>query len=175
MQYVITKYGNIVYGPQRWNPFNFTNALSAQGISVSFAENAPMMPVKIDSCQILPVIDDGIGQIPFEPRIHRIVTETAILESSVVITSAVENRPLTDVQTEQRALLKERTQNAILTMAPDYAQRNAALGLLDATETQFIKDHISTCRTICHTTEAAIAAALDGVAVISAMDNTLFP
>ena len=54
--------------------------------------------------------------------------------------------------------LRKQAMEKILEFAPEYKQRNAALGLLSPEETDTIKNHIQTIRTASNIKEAEIAA-----------------
>jgi len=69
-----------------------------------------------------------------------------------------DNREFYSVKSDQLFYIKEHAKQLILAVAPEYKQRNAALGLLTPEETQTIKDHIQTIRGISNIKEAQIEA-----------------
>jgi hypothetical protein len=58
----------------------------------------------------------------------------------------------------QLQVIRERAKELILTAAPEYKQRNAALGLLSDAEANAIRAHIMSVRTISNQKEAEILA-----------------
>ena len=58
----------------------------------------------------------------------------------------------------QLKTIREHAKELILEVAPEYKQRNAALGLLDQTETDAIKQAIQSIRAISNSKEAEILA-----------------
>lgn len=96
----------------------------------------------------------------YDPRIEAVVTQTTVSENSVSITKSVTARDLTAVQAELIARLKAETSAAILSAAPDYKQRNAALGgIYTPEQDEAIRNIIRTNRDACNIKEAAILAA----------------
>jgi hypothetical protein len=68
----------------------------------------------------------------------------------------IDERNFNDVQTFQLKIIREKAMELILAIAPDYKQRNAALGLLSEQETQQIKDNIQNIRNISNSLEQQI-------------------
>jgi hypothetical protein len=73
-------------------------------------------------------------------------------------TTIVDPRVFSECVTFQLNLVRERAKELILEVAPDYKQRNAALGLLSEQETNEIKQKIQEIRTISNNLEIAIQA-----------------
>ena len=69
-----------------------------------------------------------------------------------------DNRDFFDCKIFAVQKTKEKAMEKILVLAPDYKQRNAALGLLSEQETQQIKDNIQTIRNISNSLEQQILA-----------------
>jgi hypothetical protein len=70
----------------------------------------------------------------------------------------VDNRIFSDCVKKQLEVIKEKAKNLILEVAPEYKQRNAALGLLSDEESQNIKDSIQNIRNISNNFEQQILA-----------------
>lgn len=68
----------------------------------------------------------------------------------------IDDRIFEDCKTFQIQRLKIVATEKIIEVAPDYKQRNAALGLLSSQETQDMKDFIQQIRTISNQKETAI-------------------
>jgi alpha-glucosidase (family GH31 glycosyl hydrolase) len=68
----------------------------------------------------------------------------------------VDERNFNDCKNQQLKCIKEKAMELILAIAPDYKQRNAALGLLSEQETQQIKDNIQNIRNISNVLEQQI-------------------
>ncbi len=73
-------------------------------------------------------------------------------------TTIVDPRVFSECVTFKLNNIRERAKELILEVAPEYKQRNAALGLLSPEETDAIKNHIQTIRTASNIKEAEIAA-----------------
>ena len=71
----------------------------------------------------------------------------------------VQDRPLDEGKTALIYQLKAGTRERILAESPEYAQRNAALGILTQGEIDTVKANINTHRDACNTAEANINAA----------------
>lgn len=72
--------------------------------------------------------------------------------------TVVDNREFYSVKEGQLAYIREHAKELILATAPEYKQRNAALGLLSEQETQTVKDFIQNVRNISNQLEAQITA-----------------
>jgi hypothetical protein len=70
----------------------------------------------------------------------------------------VDNRIFSMCVDAQLKLIRDLAMEKILSIAPEYKQRNAALGLLSDTETQQIKDSIQYVRNISNSLEQQILA-----------------
>jgi hypothetical protein len=70
----------------------------------------------------------------------------------------IDERVFSLVKENQLNAVRSRAMELILDFAPEYKQRNAALGLLSQQETDAIKNHIQTIRTQSNQKEAAIEA-----------------
>lgn len=77
-------------------------------------------------------------------------------------TTVLDQRTPTQSAAAVLRLMRERCEREILALAPDYRQRNAALGLLSQEETQFVKDAINGPRARLAAIEAQLAALVDG-------------
>jgi hypothetical protein len=75
-------------------------------------------------------------------------------------TTIIDTRVFSECVTFQLNLVRERAKELILQVAPDYKQRNAALGLLSEQETNEIKQKIQETRTISNNLETAILAVI---------------
>jgi hypothetical protein len=75
-------------------------------------------------------------------------------------TTIIDTRVFSECVTFQLNLVRERAKELILQVAPDYKQRNAALGLLSDTEANAIRAHIENIRTISNQKEAEILAVI---------------
>lgn len=73
----------------------------------------------------------------------------------------VDNRKADNEAARLIAASKRKCAKDILAVAPDYKQRNAALGLYDETETAGVVAHITACRSAQNAAEAAIQSILD--------------
>lgn len=73
-------------------------------------------------------------------------------------TYTVDNREFYSLKADQLYYIRERAKQLILEQAPEYKQRNAALGLLEDTETNRILAHIQSIRTISNQKESQIEA-----------------
>lgn len=73
-------------------------------------------------------------------------------------TTMVDQREFYSLKTYQLNYIRERAKELILEQAPDYKQRNAALGLLSDAEANAIRASIQQIRTISNQKEAAIEA-----------------
>lgn len=76
------------------------------------------------------------------------------------IETCIDYRVFSQLKEYQLNYIRERAKQLILAVAPDHKQRNAALGLLSAEETQTIKDRIQSIRTISNQKEAQIEAVI---------------
>lgn len=74
-------------------------------------------------------------------------------DGSVVI---IDNRVFSECVNFQLNLVRESAKEQIFKIAPDYKQRNAALGLLSEQETEQIKQAIQQIRGACNQAEAGI-------------------
>ena len=72
--------------------------------------------------------------------------------------TCVDTRVFSQIKTLQLEYIRETAKQLIFAVAPEYKQRNAALGLLSLEETEEIKNHIQTIRTISNQKEAQIQA-----------------
>jgi hypothetical protein len=81
-----------------------------------------------------------------------------IHDESTGIISVIDSRNFYHCKEHQLNQIKTTASNIILHAAPEYKQRNAALGLLSDEETQQIKDSIQAIRTISNQKEAEILA-----------------
>ena len=70
----------------------------------------------------------------------------------------IDERDFADVVAYQLQQIRETAKDMILAVAPDYKQRNAALGLLTQQETNKIKADIESIRTVSNQKEAEIFA-----------------
>ncbi len=86
-----------------------------------------------------------------------IFTETIFDESTKTYTF-IDNRVFADCVAFQLRETRKHAAELILAVAPEYKQRNAALGLLDPVETQELKDTIQSIRTQSNTYESQILA-----------------
>lgn len=68
----------------------------------------------------------------------------------------LDERVFQDCVTKQLQTIRQKAQDLILEVAPDYKQRNAALGLLSTQEIDEIKTSIQTIRTISNSLEQEI-------------------
>lgn len=73
-------------------------------------------------------------------------------------TTLVDQREFYSLKEYQLNYIRERAKELILEGAPEYKQRNAALGLLTDAEANAIRAHIQSIRTICNQKEAQIEA-----------------
>ncbi|MBF0628214.1 MAG: hypothetical protein HQL91_08325 [Magnetococcales bacterium] len=106
----------------------------------------------------LPIDEDGDPD--HDPGIRSVITTTTILSDVVTITKTVADRPLSEVQAELVAMLKQETQAIILAAVPDYVQRNVGIGgIYPEEEEARIRAVITTHRDWCNACEAAILAA----------------
>lgn len=65
-------------------------------------------------------------------------------------TTLVDQREFYSLKEYQLNYIRERAKELILEGAPEYKQRNAALGLLTDAEANAIRAHIQSIRTICN-------------------------
>ena len=72
----------------------------------------------------------------------------------------IDERSFEDCVKKQLEEIRKQSQTLILASAPDYKQRNAALGLLSEQETQQIKDNIQNIRNISNSLEQQILAVI---------------
>lgn len=70
----------------------------------------------------------------------------------------IDERDFNDCKQHQLEQIRKKAMELILTVAPEYKQRNAALGLLPQTEADEIKNTIQTIRTQSNLLEAQIQA-----------------
>lgn len=70
----------------------------------------------------------------------------------------IDNREFYSLKSYQLNYIRERAKEIILENAPEYKQRNAALGLLSTQETNDIKNLIQSVRNLSNQKEAAIEA-----------------
>ena len=114
----------------------------------------------------------NITRPDFDSRIKMQTGPEYIIHASYVdVVWTVQDQPLLNVKTDLVTKLKEETRNRIyVDGAPEYAQRNAALGLLSQEEVDAIKNTISTRRAACNTTEAEINAATTGEVAVAVYD-----
>ena len=87
----------------------------------------------------------------------QISTET-ITDSQTGESFTIDNRNFNDCVAYQIQYLKDKASSIILEYAPEYKQRNAALGLLSEEETNEIKTHIQNIRSIYNSLEQQILA-----------------
>ena len=73
-------------------------------------------------------------------------------------TTITDNRDFFDCQIFAVQRIKQKAMEKILAVAPEYKQRNAALGLLSEEEAQTIKSHIQNVRNISNSLEQQILA-----------------
>ena len=73
-------------------------------------------------------------------------------------TTITDNRDFFDCQIFAVQRIKQKAMEKILAVAPEYKQRNAALGLLSEQETQQIKNDIQNVRNISNSLEQQILA-----------------
>ena len=72
----------------------------------------------------------------------------------------IDERDFADVVAYQLQQIRETAKDMILAVAPDYKQRNAALGLLSQQETDEVKTEIQNIRTISNQKEGEILAVI---------------
>lgn len=72
--------------------------------------------------------------------------------------TVIDERLFADCVSYQLSQIREKAKELILAAAPEYKQRNAALGLLEPTEIQQIKDAIQAIRTTSNQKETEIQA-----------------
>ena len=115
----------------------------------------------------------NITKPDFDSRIQtQTGPEYTIHASYVDAVWTVQDRPLADIKTDLVAKLNVETRDRIYADgAPEYAQRNAALGLLSQEEIDAIKNTINTHRTTCNTKEAEINAATIGVNALAVYET----
>ena len=70
--------------------------------------------------------------------------------------TCIDTRVFSQIKTLQLEYIRETAKQLIFAVAPEYKQRNAALGLLSLEETEEIKNHIQTIRTISNQKETEI-------------------
>ena len=70
----------------------------------------------------------------------------------------IDNRTFANTKEMQLQYIRERAKELILQVAPEFKQRNAALGILNEQETQFIKNYIINIRNISNEKEIEINA-----------------
>ena len=73
-------------------------------------------------------------------------------------TTLVDNREFYSYKDYYLKYIRERAHDLIIAGAPEYKQRNAALGLLSDAEANAIRAHIQSIRTISNQKEAALEA-----------------
>ena len=73
-------------------------------------------------------------------------------------TTLVDNREFYSYKAYYLNYIRERAHDLIIAGAPEYKQRNAALGLLSDAEANAIRAHIQSIRTISNQKEAALEA-----------------
>lgn len=163
-EYVITLDKAIIAGPWQWNAATFSNAIARKGHNISLARPAPAGDIDLGSGLVV----RNLGPRPAcDPRIQSVACTS---DGFVLV-----DRPLAEIKARLVAQLKSRTGQTILEKAPDYKQRNAALGLLAMNETEAILAHIAACRAICDAAEVAIAAAETGAEAAAVLDGVVFP
>lgn len=86
-------------------------------------------------------------------------TET-IWDDATKTQTFIDERIFTDCVQYQLDRIRERAKELILAVAPEYKQRNAALGLLSQQETDNIKTQIQNIRTISNQKEGEILAVI---------------
>lgn len=69
-----------------------------------------------------------------------------------------DNRVFSEVVKVQIESFKNSAQQEILTLCPEFKQRNAAMGLLSEEETNYIKTKIQNIRNKCHNLEQIVLA-----------------
>ncbi|MBF0212273.1 MAG: hypothetical protein HQM00_01775 [Magnetococcales bacterium] len=129
-----------------------------------FVEHPPALPSSKGVW--LPVVrrDDP----EYDGRLQECVEEVIVAEAEVVIARSLHDKPLAEVRAALVAQLKDEVQELILAAAPDYKQRNAALGIYTPEEAEAIRSVIRTHRDACNATEAAILAAETGHEALAA-------
>jgi hypothetical protein len=91
------------------------------------------------------------------------ISKTYSFDEQTQTETVVDDRIFSMCVDHQLQQIRSKAMELILTVAPDYKQRNAALGLLDPAEAQALKDEIQTIRTKSNGYEAAInSVAWDG-------------
>jgi len=85
----------------------------------------------------------------------KIFTETIYNENTGEI-STIDERVFSHCVEFQLKTIRDRAKDLILAVAPEYKQRNAALGLLSEQETNEIKTNIQNIRTISNQKETEI-------------------
>ena len=110
---------------------------------------------------------------------RRIQTRTGpvftVLMDQVQSVWTVTDLPLAEVKSALITQLKEETRDRIYANAPDYMQRNAALGILSQEEIDTIKNTIETHRTACHATETTILDSVTAQDAVNAYDLWSIP
>ena len=134
-------------------------------------EGPRQLPAVLGNISNFPALPDVLkadfGWLPvtenhpdYDPRIETISEPTYTINADqVIVDYTVSDRPLADIKTDLIALGKERTRTNILAAAPEYQQRNAALGLLEASEKEAVLATIQYHRDACDATKIAILAA----------------
>jgi len=151
MKYSIINSGNVEYVGQ-YTPALFTTKVNALGVNASLKDAPEVMD--FGDVKVLPV-----SHTPLEPNKYQTVsTAYEVGESSVTATDTLTDMSLEDAKASAIADMKASAGDEILEAAPDYKQRNAALGILTTEEIDTIKTAIEATRTKCDAKEAAIAA-----------------
>jgi len=88
------------------------------------------------------------------------VESTAIILEDTGQVLTIDERIFSHCVEYQLKIIRERAKDLILEGAPEYKQRNAALGLLSDTEANAIRAHIESVRTISNQKEAEILAVI---------------
>lgn len=121
----------------------------------SFESDPPALAANKGSW--LPVEDQTEG---YDPTVETLVERVQLRDGrEIVVRERVARTDLEAVKAEFISRLKAQTTAAILAQAPEFKQRNAALGVYSAEEAEAIRQVILTNRATCDAKEAAILAA----------------
>jgi hypothetical protein len=86
------------------------------------------------------------------------ISKENVWDAQTGISTLTDERVFSDCVRYQLQVVRDHAKELILAVAPEYKQRNAALGLLDQTETDAIKQAIQDIRAISNSKEAEILA-----------------
>ena len=141
--YVLVDGGKVVRGPCRC-PQSFANISAFYSLADTDKKSHGWYPVNVTK--------------PSYNQYYQCLTGPVFTINATTVDAVwtVADRPLDEMKTAMVGQLKKVTQERILSQAPDYAQRNAALGILSQTEIDALKSTIQTFRDDCTTAETNI-------------------